>query len=121
EATGPEGSLLAGGRLRSLRWSSEGLSVQADGVELQLGARFWFGLLRREARIAQLRAERVQVDDTRPPTPATEPTPLDSLALPMPIDVALSVKSLVLPGVALNDIELHYRYGLAAPGLGVPD
>src|SRR5690606_39051814 len=74
-----EGSVAGGGRLRTLRWSREGLTVSAEGVRLRLGARFWFGLLRGEARIAELQAERLQIDDQSEPRPETPREPLQAL------------------------------------------
>ena len=118
---GAEGSVAGGGQLRTLRWSREGLAVSAEGVRLRLGARFWLGLLRGEARIALLRAERIAVEDRGEAQPDAPREPLQALALPLPIEATLQVQTLQLPGVALGDIELHYRYGRAAPDLGVPD
>jgi len=116
-----EGSVAGGGRLRRLQWSREGLAVNAEDLRLRLGARFWFGLLRGEARIAQLQAERLQVQDQGGPRPESAREPLQALALPLPIEATLLVQTLELPGLGLGDIELHYRYGRAAPDLGVPD
>ncbi|MBL0944166.1 MAG: translocation/assembly module TamB domain-containing protein [Hydrogenophaga sp.] len=121
EAEGVEGSVFGGGSVGRLRWQQEGLRVSADGARVSLGGRFWLGLLRGEARIAQLRAERVQVIDERPPRPAEPATPLQNLVLPLPVEVSATVGVLALPGAELQAIDLTYRYGRADPGLGATD
>jgi translocation and assembly module TamB len=121
EAEDVDGSVFGGGGVGRLRWQQEGLSVSADGARVTLGGRFWLGLLRGEARIAQLRAERVQVVDERPPRPAEPATPLQALELPLPIEVSATLGVLALPGAELQAIDLTYRYGRADPGLGARD
>lgn len=115
-----QGSLIAGGTLGSLRWSQDGTAVQADAVRLDLGAHFWLGLPAGELRIARLQVGRLQVDDARAreTSPAAPP---QALVLPLPVELGLSVGTLVLPGLTLGEIEANYRYGRAATGLGVPD
>jgi translocation and assembly module TamB len=121
DTDGVQGSVFGGGQLRSLRWAQNGLAVQADGVRLDLGGRFWLGLLRGEARIAQLHAERVRVDDGRAPAPASAPTPLENITLPLPVELSLSIGTLTIGSLGIDNIDASYRYGRADPGLGVSD
>ncbi len=121
EGTKVSGSVFAGGALASVQWSRDGVDVRAEDVRLQLGGRFWLGLLRGQARIAQLQATRVQVTLAPSPEPTAAATPLASVELPLPVDVELALDSLNIQGHTLQAIVLHYRYGSADPGLGTQD
>lgn len=121
EDGGVTGSVFGGGALRSLHWSRDGVNVQAEDVRVQLGGRFWLGLLRGQARIAELRAARVQLDVAASNAPAKTTVALDAVVLPLPIDVELALGTLSVQGHTLHDIDLHYRYGRADPGLGTQD
>ncbi|WP_288254894.1 translocation/assembly module TamB domain-containing protein [uncultured Hydrogenophaga sp.] len=121
---GVEGSLIGGGRLRTLTWDQSGLAVQAEGVRLTLGGLFWLGLLRGDLLVSELHADRLRIIDQRPPTPTSPGEPLQSLVLPVDIEATVSVDELLLPGqepLALRGLQARYRYGRAEPGLGTED
>jgi len=123
-ADGVEGSLIGGGRLRTLTWDQSGLAVQAEGVRLSLGGLFWLGLLRGDLLVSELHADRLRIIDQRPPTPTAPGEPLQSLELPVDIEATVSVDELLLPGqepLALRGLQARYRYGRAEPGLGTED
>jgi len=121
ETEGVTGSVFGGGELARLQWQRDGLRVDAERVRVELGGHFWLGLLRGEARIAALTAGRVQVTDARPPQPPAPTTPLQSLVLPLPVELSARIGALVLPTAELQAIDLRYRYGRADPGLGTTD
>lgn len=118
---GVTGSVFGGGALRSLHWSRDGVDVRAEDLRVQLGGRFWLGLLRGQVSIAQLQAARVQVDVAPSPAPAAATTPPQAIVLPLPVDLALAVDELRVQGHTLQAIDLHYRFGSADPGLGTQD
>ncbi len=119
--SGVTGSVFGGGALRALHWSRDGVDVRAEDVRVQLGGRFWLGLLRGQARVAQLQAARVQVNVAPSPAPATAAAPPQAVVLPLPVDLALAVDELRVQGHTLQAIDLHYRFGSADPGLGTQD
>lgn len=121
-ADGAQGSVLNGGTLSSLSWTRDGLSVQAQDLSVDLGARFWAGLLGGEVHLGALQAARMQVTDARAPTPPVTRSPIESLVLPLPVELAVAVDELVLAdGQALENVRAQYRYGSADRGLGVAD
>lgn len=114
-----EGSLRGGGRVGSLRWSLNGLSVQADGVQLQWNDRLWVNaLLGRGVHLPALRMESLTVNDTRPVDPNEPPfQPLTELVLPLPFSLNWSVGQFKLAGkssLTLSDMAGVYRYGAAS-------
>ncbi len=114
-----EGSLRGGGRVGSLRWSLNGLSVQADGVQLQWDDRLWVNaLLGRGVHLPALRMESLTVNDQRPVDPNEPPfQPLTELVLPMPLSLNWSVGQFKLEGkssLTLSDMAGVYRYGAAS-------
>lgn len=116
-----EGSLRGGGRIGTLRWSQDGLSVQADGVALQWGDALWTdALLGRGLHIPSLAIRSLRVDDQRPPTP-TEP--LTDLSLPLALSLGFSVERLELTGrqtLSATDIAGHYRYAALSTPTDAP-
>jgi translocation and assembly module TamB len=111
-AEGVQGSLLGGGEIAQLRWSREGLKVQASGVALDLGsAAVWNALLGRGLHLKGLQLQRVVITDQRPPA-ATEP--LQTLTLPLALSLPFEVQEIVIDGpqpLVLNNLKGLYRYG----------
>lgn len=114
-----EGSVLGGGRIGRLQWQQAGLNVTAHDLQIEPGNGFWMWLLTGQGvQLERLSAARLQVDDERPP--ATDPAPirpLDSLELPLPISVLLSVDDIELTGTRqarLGPLKARYVYAAAA-------
>ncbi|MFC3684241.1 translocation/assembly module TamB domain-containing protein [Hydrogenophaga luteola] len=106
-----DGSLRGGGRIGTLRWSQDGLTVLADGVVLQWDDALWTGALRgRGLHIPSLAIRSLRVDDQRPSTPSE---PLADLSLPLPLSLSFSLERIDLTGrqtLSATDIAGHYRY-----------
>jgi translocation and assembly module TamB len=106
-----EGSLRGGGRIGTLQWLQDGLSVQANGVALQWDDALWTDALRgRGLHIPSLSIRSLRVDDQRPPTPSE---PLADLSLPLPLSLGFSLERFELTGrqtLSAADIAGHYRY-----------
>lgn len=116
-----EGSLRGGGRIGSLRWSQDGLSVQANGVALQWGDALWTDALRgRGLHIPSLSIRSLRVDDQRPPAPSE---PLADLSLPLPLSLGFSLERFELTGrqtLSAADIAGHYRYAALSTPMDEP-
>ncbi|TFY98775.1 translocation/assembly module TamB domain-containing protein [Ramlibacter rhizophilus] len=78
---GATGSLREGLLAQELRWESDGLQVQARGVDLAWDPR---ALLGRQLRVDRLRAESLDIVDERP-AQAGPNAPPESLELPFPV------------------------------------
>lgn len=106
-----EGSLRGGGRIGTLRWSQDGLTVQADGMALQWGDALWTDALRgRGLHIPSMAIRSLRVDDQRPPTPTEPPT---DFSLPLALSMGFSLERFELTGrqaLSATDIAGHYRY-----------
>lgn len=106
-----EGSLRGGGRIGTLRWSQDGLTVQADGMALQWGDALWTDALRgRGLHIPSMAIRSLRVDDQRPPTPTEPPT---DFRLPLALSMGFSLERFELTGrqaLSATDIAGHYRY-----------
>lgn len=113
-----QGSLRLGGRIALLRWTQDGLTVQAQGVRLQWTPALLPTLLtQRRLDIAELHADRVDITDERTPTPGDSEPPITSAELPLGIDLPWSVDALALRGdtpIELTQLRGHYAYGQAA-------
>lgn len=111
---GVQGSLLGAGDIAQLRWSRDGLSVQASGVALRLGsAGVWNALLGRGLHVEGLQLQRLVITDQRPP-PATASEPLQSVTLPLSLSLPFEAQEIVIDGpqpLVLNDLKGLYRYG----------
>lgn len=123
---GAEGSLRRGGRLALLRWEQEGLTVQAEGVRLELPDDWMItALTRRHLDFDRLHIDRLAVrEEDRSPTDAPDATaPPKDLELPLTLHLPWSVDRLELPGegdIHLLALQGLYRYGRAPEGLGTP-
>ncbi len=107
EAQEVQGSLRAGGHIGMLRWSGNGLMVQATDVTLG-----WqpFALVNRKLTLDKLQIAQLVIDDQRTPTPAK---PIDSFLLPLQVDVNFAVKDLQWRGpapVQAGDMAGRYAF-----------
>lgn len=113
ETEGAVGSLRHGGGIGRLRWTFNGLEVQAHGVRLHWNPRLWTdALLGRGVHLQELAIERLEVRDQRAPTPPGEP--VQSLTLPLPVSLAWSVGHFTYEGatpLTLDTLQGRYRYG----------
>ena len=75
------GSLRAGGRVEQLAWERDDVTVQINGLAL-----VWqpWSLLQRKLELTQLSADKVTVNDERPP-PSEPPAPPTALGLPLAV------------------------------------
>ncbi len=101
------GSVRGGGRIGTMRWQSEGLSVQARDLRFA-----WhpLELLQRRLRFSSLDIGELEIDDQRP---ATEPQPPPELVLPLELDLPFSVGQLRLlrpSRLDLSDLAGRYRF-----------
>jgi len=105
---GVNGSLRHGGQIDLLRWESDGLNVEARKLKLAWSLR---PLLDGQLRLRQLTAESLRIEDRRSPaTPATVPA---DLSLPLPVDVAFSVATLIWvgkPELTATGVSGHYLF-----------
>jgi translocation and assembly module TamB len=110
EAREVSGSLRHGGHIGWLRWQQDGLSVQAQDVDLA-----WepTALLQRELRLSQLRIGQLSIQDQRTPTPNTPSTPPTDLSLPFQVDAQVQVDVLEWVGVStqrVDKLSAHYVF-----------
>ena len=109
-----QGSLLGGGEIAQLRWSREGLQVQASGVALRMGSSaLWNALIGRGLHLESLQIQRLVITDQRPPS-TTAAEPLQAVALPLPLSLPFQVQEIVIDGpqpLVLNGLKGLYRYG----------
>ena len=104
------GSLRHGGHIGWLRWQQDGLSVQAQDVDLA-----WepTALLQRELRLSQLRIGQLSIQDQRAPTPNAPSTPPTDLGLPFQVDAHVQVDVLEWLGLSTQRIDklaAHYVF-----------
>lgn len=104
------GSVQGGGSVEWLRWQQGALSVEVHDLQVRWSLRpLWDG----EARVEQLAARWVHVEDKRPATPAGPSTPLNNLVLPIKIDTQLSIATLEWQGtttLTATDVAGHYVF-----------
>ncbi|MBC7437440.1 MAG: translocation/assembly module TamB domain-containing protein [Bdellovibrionales bacterium] len=101
-----KGSLRNGGHIGMLRWRGGGLTVEARDIELG-----WepMALVNRKLTLHTLFITRLLIDDQRAATP---PRPLQSLVLPIDVDVSFAVQDLQWKGPApLAATDVAGRYG----------
>lgn len=113
-AENAQGSLLGGGEIAQLRWSRDGLAVQASGVALQLsGTAVWQALLGHGLQVEGLQLQRLVIQDQR--SASDTPTePLDAVTLPLALRLPFKVQEVVIEGaqpLVLTDLKGLYRYG----------
>jgi translocation and assembly module TamB len=104
------GSIQAGGRIGMLRWTRGGLSVQADELDIAWSLK---PLLQGQLRVSQLTANRLTIDDKRPPPNSQALAPPSDLRLPLTVDIPFVFHTVHLSGatqVEARDISGHYIF-----------
>ena len=108
-----QGSLLGGGDIGQLRWSRDGLAVEASGVTLRLGhTAVWNALLGRGLHLESLQLQRLVVNDQRPPSD-TPTEPLNEVILPLALSLPFEAQEIVIDGpqpLVLNGLKGRYQY-----------
>ncbi|WP_042415045.1 translocation/assembly module TamB domain-containing protein [Comamonas aquatica] len=110
EADGIEGSLRHGGRIDWLRWTSPALQVEIKGADIAWRLQ---PLLQRELRFGKVNMDELRIRSTPQPEDDTPPTPLQSLLLPVRIDVPVRIERLVWEGppeTVVTELQGHYAY-----------
>lgn len=110
EAKHVQGTLRHGGKIGWLRWASPTLQVEVENADIgwQLQP-----LLSRELRLGQVHIGTVRVRSTPDPADQTPTEPLQSLTLPLRVDLPFQVDTLVWhgpPEVQATQLQGHYRY-----------
>lgn len=108
-----QGTLREGGRIGQLHWQQGSVRLQAQGVSLAWNWRDW---VRGQMTLQDLHMDRLMLtlDAAGAPT-----QPLQSLVLPLALDLPFAVDDLVVQGattVQAQGLRGHYRYELAADG-----
>ena len=102
-----QGNLQQGGRIGQLHWDQKGLKIAAQDAQLLLD---WSQLWQKGWPVRSIQLKTLHIDDQRPPQAVT---PLTSLALPLPLQMALQVDQFTWKGatdVALSDVRAHYAF-----------
>lgn len=110
EAEGVEGSLRTGGRIDWLRWSSPSLQVEIKGADIAWRLQ---PLLSRELRFGRVNMDELRIRSTPQPKEDTPAQPLQSLLLPMRIDVPVRIERVVWEGppeTIITELYGHYIY-----------
>ena len=110
EAKEVQGTLRHGGKIGWLRWASPTLQVEVEQADIgwQLQP-----LLSRELRLGQVHIGTVRIRSTPDPADQTPTEPLQSLELPLRIDLPFQVDTIVwqgTPDVQATQLQGHYRY-----------
>lgn len=108
-----QGSVQNGGTVEWLRWQQGELSVEVHDLQAHWSWRHW---LDKEARIDQLAARLVHIEDHRPATAGPTAPPAD-LQLPFRVDAQISMETLEWQSAtALKATELagHYVFDSAS-------
>ena len=104
------GNLVSGGAIGRLAWTRDGLRAEADGVQIELGAGFWFAGLRGQLNVSSLQVDTLRISDTRPVRPDEPRVPLESLTLPLPVDANVAIDRVIVEGAqAINLTDLRAR------------
>lgn len=110
EADGVQGSLRNGGRIGWLRWSSPAMQVEIKGADIEWRLQ---PLLSRELHFGRVNMDELRIRSTPQPKDDTPTQPLQSLVLPVRIDVPLRIERLVWEGppeTVITELYGHYRY-----------
>lgn len=110
EADGIEGSLRTGGRIGWLRWTSPALQVEIKGADIAWRLQ---PLLSRELRFGRIHMDELRIRSTPQPSNDSPTEPLQSLMLPMRLDVPVRIERLVWEGppeTVLTEVYGHYLY-----------
>ena len=110
EADGVEGSLRHGGKIEWLRWTSPAIQVEIKGADIAWRLQ---PLLSRELRFGRINMDELRIRSTPQPKDETPNEPLQSLQLPMRLDVPLRIERLVWEGppeTVVTELYGHYAY-----------
>ncbi|MDR2324698.1 MAG: translocation/assembly module TamB domain-containing protein [Acidovorax sp.] len=110
EARDVQGTLRHGGRIGWLRWASPTMQVELEQANIEWMLR---PLLAGEVRLGQVHIASLRIRSTPDPTDTTPLQPLESLKLPLRIDLPFQVDQLVwqgTPEVEASTLQGHYRY-----------
>jgi translocation and assembly module TamB len=102
-----QGNLRQGGHLGLLRWEHQGLRIESRDTQLVLD---WSLLWRQPWPVQSIHLKALDVDDQRPAKPLT---PLDSLTLPLPVQMTVRIDQMRWTGSTpfeLSDVQAHYAY-----------
>ena len=107
EVSGVSGSVLRGGSIARLEWTQGARNVQAKDIAIQWNLD---GLLQRRLELLQLKIAHLRIEDH---TPASEPTPLTSLELPILLDIHFDLDAMEWvgpPTLNLKQVSGHYVF-----------
>lgn len=110
EADGVQGSLRGGGRIDWLRWTSPAMQVEIKGADIAWRLQ---PLLSRELRFGRIHMDELRIRSTPQPKEDTPTEPLQSLELPVRLDVPLRIERLVWEGppeTVITELYGHYAY-----------
>jgi translocation and assembly module TamB len=110
EADGVQGSLRDGGRIDFLRWTSPAMQVEIRGADIAWRLQ---PLLARELRFGRIHMDELRIRSTPQPKEDTPAEPLQSLPLPMRLDVPLRIERVVWEGppeTVITELYGHYAY-----------
>ncbi len=104
------GAIRSSGRIGSLRWQADGLSVHARDLRFS-----WqpLDLLQGRLHFGSLAIAEVEIDDQRPATEPQAPQPPPEVLLPIALDLPFSVDRLEIRGATaleLTDIAGRYQF-----------
>ena len=105
-----QGSVQGGGSVEWLRWQRGALSVEVHDLRVHWSLR---PMLDGEARVDQLAARLVHIEDRRTASPASPSVPPTSLALPVKVDTQWSIATLEWQGstaLTVTDLSGHYVF-----------
>ena len=106
-----KGSLRHGGHIGGLRWTNPSLAVNVEDLNIGWQVR---PLLDRQLKLGEVHARSVVIEPLVPSTPSDTPTePLQSLILPMMVDVPFRVDDLRWvgpPPLQATGLVGHYRF-----------
>lgn len=110
EADGVEGSLRTGGRIEWLRWSSPAIQVEIKGADIAWRLQ---PLLSRELRFGRVNMDELRIRSTPQPKDDSPTEPLQSLQLPVSLDVPVRIERVVWEGppeAVITELYGHYNY-----------
>lgn len=110
EARGVQGTLRNGGQIDWLRWSSPTMQVEVTKADIgwQLPP-----LLSRTVHFGQVNMEQLRIQSTPGPKDETPTEPLQSLELPVRIDLPVHIEQLIWEGppqIEIHALDALYRY-----------
>ena len=110
EADGVEGSLRHGGRIDWLRWTSPALQLEIKGADIAWRLQ---PLLSRELRFGRVNMDELRIRSTPQPQDDTPTEPLQSLQLPMRLDIPVRIERVVWEGppeIIITELYGRYTY-----------